>query len=357
MGSRCVRNWYEVARGVGIMLLALGRSHASALAQSSATSPQQALGTAAIPQTQVLVISGVGGEKRFSDVYRARSLAFATAAVVRFGVPDSMVTVLAEDSTRDPARVRGRSTRDNILRELARMGGRARSGDRVVVLLIGHGSMQDVSSRFNIPGPDISADEFRMALAPLRGVTVLFVNTASASGDFVAALSAPDRIIITATKSSREQNETYFPEHFLTAITSDVGDADKDGRVSLLEAFVYARREVERTFEQGNRIATEHALLDDDGDGTGHVDAGEKGPDGLRARAFFLQPLGGVALASDPRAATLMAERRQLELRIDSLRARRASLSEDAYQSALEPLMLSLADKARALRALEAKKP
>ena len=340
-----------------MLLLGGGTLPINAVAQSSVPALPPPVRSAGSPQTQVLVISGVGGEKRFSDAYRGWSLAFASAAVARFGVPDSMVTVLAEDSTRDPARVRGRSTRDNIVREVARIGGRARAGDRVVVLLIGHGSMQDATSRFNIPGPDISADDFRMALAPLRGVSILFVNTSSASGDFVKTLSAPDRIIITATKSSREQNETYFPEHFLTAITSDAGDSDKDGRVNLLEAFVYARREVARTFEQGNRIATEHALLDDDGDGMGHADASEKGPDGLRARAFFLQPLGGVALASDPRAATLLAERRQLELQIDSLRARRESLSEDAYQRALEPLMLSLADKTRALRALEVKKP
>ncbi|MEO6447263.1 MAG: C13 family peptidase [Gemmatimonadaceae bacterium] len=307
--------------------------------------------------THVLVVAGVGGERRFTETYRTWSLAFATAASTRFGVPDSLVTVLTENPARDPGRVHDRSTRANILRELARIGGRVRAGDRVIVLLVGHGSAGDGSSRLNVPGPDISAEDFSTAFAPMRGVDILFVNTASASGDFIRALSGPSRIVITATRSAREQNATYFPEHFLAALLSDAGDTDKDGRVNILEAFAFARREVERIFEQGNRLPTEHALLDDDGDGVGRNDASEKGPDGRRARAYFLEPLAGSALAADPRAATLLAERRKVEGALDALRGRRASMSESAYQDALEPLMLSLAEISGALRALEARTP
>jgi hypothetical protein len=202
----------------------------------------------------------------------------------------------------------------------------------------------------------MTADDFARVLSAARG-SVIFVNTASASGEFVKALSGKNRVIITATKSAREQNETYFPKHFVDALTGTAGDADKDGRVSMLEAFTYARREVERLFATGNRIASEHPQLDDDGDGVAHGDASEKGPDGVRARAVYLEPLGGVQTASDPRAATLLTERRVLEARIDSLRGRRASMTEEAYQRALEPLMVQLAEKTRELRALEVRKP
>jgi hypothetical protein len=163
--------------------------------------------------------------------------------------------------------------------------------------------------------------------------------------------------VITATRSAREQNETYFPAHFVKALTSASGDADKDGRVSLLEAFTYARKEVERFFEQGNRLPSEHPQLDDDADKKGRGDASAQGPDGRLAGTFFLEPLGGAALAADPRAAPLLATRRTLEARIDSLRAHRGTMPEEAYQAALEPLALRLAEVNRELRALEAKKP
>lgn len=335
---------------VGALLLATVCSGALVARASFAQSSRS-------PRTAMLVVAGVGGEKRLTDAYYGYATAIASVASTRFGIPDSLVVVLAEDSTRP--RVRARSTREQILASIRRLSSGMTQGDRLVIVLFGHGTSQGDESRFNIPGPDMSAADFAGALASLRDVGVLFVNTTSASGDFVKALAGPMRVVVTATRSAREQNETLFPGHFVAALTdaSGTADSDKDGRVNLLEAFTYARREVERVFEQGNRIATEHAVLDDDGDGVGHGDASEKGPDGPRARALFLEPLGGATLAADPRAATLLAERRELEGRLEALRARRTTMSEDAYQQALEPLMVALAEKARALKALEGKKP
>ncbi|MCC6928467.1 MAG: hypothetical protein IT359_05685 [Gemmatimonadaceae bacterium] len=311
----------------------------------------------AAPRTAILLVAGVGGEKRLTDAYHGYATAIADAASRRFGIPDSLIVVLAEDSTR--ARVRARSTREQILASIGRLSAGMRAGDRLVIVLFGHGTAQGNESRFNIPGPDMSAADFAAALAPLRDVSVVVVNTTSASGDFVKALAAPMRVVVTATRTPREQNETLFPAHIVAALTgaSGAADSDKDGRVNLLEAFTYARREVERVFEQGNRIATEHAVLDDDGDGVGHGDASEKGPDGPRARALFLEPAGGATLAADPRAATLLAERRELDGRLEALRSRRSTMSEEAYQKALEPLMVELARNASALKALEGKKP
>lgn len=336
------RKWYRSWALVGVALLLGG-------------GPRILSAQARPPRTSFLIIAGVGGEPRLSQQFMRWSRALVSTATTRFGVPDSLVILLAEDSTQ--ARVNARSSRDNILAQLTRLASAARAGDRVVVILFGHGSTQGEVSRFNVPGPDITPDDFRMALAPMRDASLIFVNTTSASGDFVKSLAGANRTIITATRSGREQNETLFPQYFVAALTSDVADVDKDGRANLLEAFTYARREVERVFEQGNRIATEHALLDDDGDGVGHNDASEKGPDGLRARTVFLEPLGGSTVAADPRAAKLLADRREVEGRIEALRAKRASMSEEEYQRAIEPLMVQLAETTRALRALEGKKP
>jgi hypothetical protein len=165
---------------------------------------------------------------------------------------------------------------------------------------------------------------------------------------------------VTATKSGVERNQTVFAKYFVQAYTADGADTDKDGRVSLLEAFRFARREVERDYEEGNRLLTEHAVLDDDGDGVGHADASEKGPDGVRARGIYLGAAGGAAaaaVANDPRAAPLLARKAELEASLDSLRRRKGSMKESEYQEALEALVVKLAETNKALRELEVKKP
>jgi hypothetical protein len=304
------------------------------------------------PRTTLVVVAGVGGEPRFTQQFRAMAQSMVRAAATRFALPDSQVWAFTEDSTFG----RGRSTKAAVEGALTRLVASGREGDRLVIVLFGHGNAQADVTRFNLPGPDMTVDDFARLLKAYPG-TLAFVNTGSASGEYVKALSGPRRIVVTATKSAREQNETYFPAFFVKALTESAGDADKDGRVSLLEAFTYARQEVERKFELANQLASEHPLLDDDGDGVGRGDASERAADGKLARSFFLEPLGGAAVANDPRAARLIEERRVLEARIDSLRAGRAAMSEAAYQKALEPLMVELAEKTRALRALEVRKP
>jgi hypothetical protein len=307
---------------------------------------------AAQARTSLVVVSGVSGDKRIALDMNNWSADLVAAAKARFALPDSQVYYFAEDSTRG----RGRSSKVNLETTFARLAGGSRDGDRMVVVLFGHGNAQAEVTRFNLPGPDMTVDDFVKALAPFKG-TVAFVHTGSASGEFAKALKGPGRLVITATKSAREQNETFFPRHFVRALAAGAGDADKDGRVSLLEAFTYARKEVERFFEQDNRLASEHPMLEDDGDGVAHSDASERGPDGRLARSFFLEPLGGAAVAANPQAAQLIEDRRRIEQRLDSLRSKRGGMSEEAYQRALEPLMIELAQKTQALRALEAKKP
>src|SRR5690606_4889944 len=163
-----------------------------------------------------------------------------------------------------------------------------------------------------------------------------------------------NRIVITATASSQERNETIFAEHFVAAFAGDAADADKDGRISLLEAYRYAQREVERVYERDNHLLTEHARLEDDGDGRGTaVPDGEQG-DGVLARRFAF---GGGALAaraeSDTALAALLRERGTLERKTEALRARKDSMDAGAYERELETLLVRLAEVTRAARERE----
>jgi hypothetical protein len=294
--------------------------------------------------THLVVITGVSGEARIGTEWHGMAMALATAATQRFGIPAARVTILEQDSTRDGGRVQGRSTKITIERVLGSIVRAMTATDRLVVVLMAHGSSLTGDTRVNLPGPDMTPADFARVLAPAAAPTIAFVHTGSASGEFVNELSGPRRIVITATKSAREQNETLFPGPFVQALTTDIADGDKDGRVSLLEAFTYAEHEVEQVFVKGGLLATEHALLED-------------GAEGGLARTFFLAPIGAGTFAGDnPATVAALVARAEVQARIDALRARRGSMTEDLYLQALEPLIVELVERTRALRVTPAVK-
>ena len=303
-------------------------------------------------QPHVLIVTGIPGEPRFADAFHTQSTTLAKALVQRHGVPRERISILAADPTRDPAWISAKATKGEIAKAIARIGLAAAPDDPILLVLLGHGSGSGADSRINISGPDLSAGELARELAPLGGRTVAVVNAASASGDFGKVLAGENRIIITATASSQERNETIFGEHFVAAFAGEGADADRDGRVSLLEAYRYAARETQRVYERDNRLLSEHARLEDDGDGRGTASPeGEKG-DGLLARRFAF---GGGALAaratSDTVLAGLLRERAELERKIEALRARKDGMETAAYERDLEALLVRLAEVNQAARA------
>ena len=218
------------------------------------------------------------------------------------------------------------------------------------LMLIGHGTFDGRTAKFNLRGPDISADDLAGWLAPLQRPVVL-INTASSSAPFITALSAPDRVVIAATKSGYEQNYARFGQYLAEAIVDRQADLDKDGQTSLLEAFLTASHQVKSFYAASGRLATEHALLDDNGDGLGTpadwyrgirpVRKAAEGSslDGYRAHQLHL--CHSEAEAHIPPG--LRARRDQLELEVLKLRDTKASFSEAEYFSRLETLLYEIA--------------
>ena len=312
-----------------------------ALSALSATAPL--LGA----QTRLVVVSGVSGEARFATLFQQWAQSMIDAARTRYGVPDSAIVWLAEDPARAPGRIAGRSTKEAIGSTLAATARRMGANERLLLLVIAHGTVGE-SPRLALPGPDVTPEELARMLAPFGDRDVGVVLAASASGDFIPALSAPNRVVIAAAKGM-EGNETRFPAHFVAAFAKEGADRDKDGRVSLLEAFAYAGAEVRREYDDDGKLLTEHALLDDDGDRAGSAPPGDTGTDGRLARRFVLE--GGRAAASgDPAVVALQGQKRELERKVDALRARKAQMAAAAYEEALESLLVELAGVNRQLR-------
>ncbi len=301
---------------------------------------------------RLLVVTGLAGEPQYVERFGKFGKTVVEAAKQRWGLGEAQVTWLAETAATE-APVRGRATRDAVLAALARLANETGPDDVVVVVMAGHGSEQGTEPRLNLPGPDLTGTDLAMALGAFEKQLVVVINTASASGGFVKALAGPRRIVVTATKSGFERNATMFGDFFARALASDEADTDKNGRVSVAEAYQFARGEVARAYQGGNRLQTEHAQLDDNGDGVGTAELGATG-DGTVARLVSFS-LKAEETSTDPKVAALLVERRRLETAIAALRGRKAAMDSTAYERELERLLIQLAETNQAIRAGQTK--
>jgi hypothetical protein len=308
-------------------------------------------------QSHLVIVSGLGGDKKYTQSFAALSQSLADAAAKRFNIADGEIQWFGEDSVSSKPHYRGQSTKINVEGALMQLATRAGANDQIVVVLIGHGSGDGPETKISIPGPDLSARDFAQLLARFPTQKIAFINLTSASGDMLPIVSGPNRVIITATKSAFERNESHFAQYFIDALVKDGADTDKDGRVSLLEAFRYAVVETKRLYENDTRLQTEHAQLDDMGAKVGVSEPDGKSGQGLFARRFFLD--GGIATqagANDPQLASLYKDKFALEDQIDQLRVKKASMTPDAYDDALETLLVQLARKAKSIREIEGRR-
>jgi len=301
-------------------------------------------------QTHILVVSGLTGEARFEATFHETATTILEAAHDRFAVPATHMTYLAATPATDPARIAGRSTKDEVLRVLEALAAGAEPDALIVIVLIGHGSASGGDDRLNLPGPDLSAEEFAAALGKFPTQRLVVVNAASASGGWIPALSGDRRTIITATRSATERHESYFGKYFAQAFASDGADTDKNDRISLLEVFEYARQEVQRYYEGERRMLTEHALLDDNGDGAGSLEPDPTTGDGAVARQIFLDQAARRGPVADSALAALQQRQDSLQTLVTALRGRKDTMPEAAYQRELERLLLDVARIGRQIR-------
>lgn len=310
-------------------------------------------------QPRLIIVGGLGGTPEYGNRFHDWAVKLYQAARQQ-GLSDDAIVFLAEDAGRD-RRIDGRSTRDAVAAALTAAAADTDPADPVTIVYLGHGSVREGDASMNLPGPDMAPSDLAPLLDALAPRPVSFVNTAPASGGFLESLAGPERTLITATRGAMERNETFFGGFFVEAFAGDDADADKDGRVSLLEAYEYARREVARRYESEGLILTEHALLDDNGDGVGtHEIAALPAADGLRARRQFLA--GDPALmagrdSEDPELRRLYGQKAAIQGRIDDLRARRETMEQAAYDDALEALLIELALVNRQIAAREGGPP
>jgi hypothetical protein len=302
-------------------------------------------------QHYLLIISGIGGIEAYNQQFPEAAISLRQSAI-KAGLDRQNIILLSAQPTDDTStnhRVSDKATINQALVEISKKVG---VDDRVFLVLIGHGNPRGKSAVFNLPGPDISADELDLALAVLGNTTTVVVNTASASGPFVKALSRENRVVITATSSAREYHATEFGGFFVAAFATPGADRDKDERISILEAFAYAQREVRRSFESDKRLLTEHALLDDNGDGEGSRKPGEYMDDGALANRIYLQQPLSLATGASGELLEMLQRKQEIEKSISKIKTQRNDMLLANYYAQLERLLVDLALLSREIRAL-----
>ena len=293
-------------------------------------------------RTSLILIKGASGSAEYVPRFNSQLQAWQKAAgragadVLTPSAPDTK----AADGETDCGRL------EKVLADLPKAGPAP-----VWLVLIGHGTWDGKEARFNMEGPDLSAADLAGWLKPIQRPMVI-INTSSSSAPFMPVLAGPDRTIITATRSGNERNYARFGESLAASLDDPAADYDQDGHPSLLEWFLRANSRTTEFYLTEGRIQTEHALIDDNGDGKGTPAAWFRG---LRAttKSRDNTPLDGSrahqrSLAPDPGSqqmtAAQLTARDQLEAEIDALRGHKTALPEDDYFRRLEALLRRLAE-------------
>ncbi len=297
----------------------------------------------------MLIVVGASGSPDYAGQF-SQWAELWQAAAAKAGAETILLGRSQEAGTTDRDRLQ------SILRERAATG-----REPLWIVLLGHGTFDGREAKFNLRGPDVNDAEFAQWLSSSKRPIVV-LNCAAGSGPFINRLSGQGRIVVTASKSGYELNFARFGQYLAESIADERADLDKDGQVSLLEAFLMASSRVNEYYRNHSQLATEHALLDDNGDGLGTpadwfrgIRATRRakdgaGLDGHRAHQIHL-------IKSDRERqmpADLRQRRDQIELTVALLRDQKEKLGEDAYYRQLEALMVELA---RLYRDAQAKAP
>ncbi len=307
-----------------------------------------------------LIVCGSGGDETYSKKFDdwGKRLRKAIAAHRK---QSTEVIVLLSESPDGPSTRTKTSELGNIKAALEKMSEEIGPEDDLYIYLIGHGSHWRRVSRFHVPGPDLTAEELARLLEPVRARRLVVLNAASASAGFINALSKPGRVVCTATKSVEEKNAPVFMEYFIQALEDGSADRNRDERVSVLEACRQAADLTEAHYLGQGLMATEHALIDDNGDGLGtrliaELDDGPSGRrkpraanalrDGALADRCFLKEF--TFPPTVPR--DLIDRYLSLLSDVEEFKLKKPEMEKDAYYSALETLLVKTAQANRRIR-------
>ena len=263
--SRCCR------LGVAQPMLVL--AFITVLNVASLTSAQQPAAEAVGGQRWAVILVGLPGDESHADLFRETADTWQKWLTESLDLPREQVLRLPRRTQENEAAAPA-LTADAIRTAINELNQKLKPNDSLWVFTLGHGNYDGKQAWFHLAGKDPSAENFGRWFSEVRCREQVLWLTQSNAGWFVKPLSRPGRIVIAATAADDESNETEFPHALATVVQSPAKmlDTDQDEKVSVAELFTAVVREVERRFQNDKRLPTEHAQLEDNGDGKGTED-------------------------------------------------------------------------------------
>jgi hypothetical protein len=294
---------------------------------------------AAHATSDVCVVVGAVGDPAYADGY-AKAAQIWQDDCKQAGAACTVIGL-------DPPKDNGPTDRDALKNWITTLD--PTSAAPVWLVYLGHGTFDGKDARLNLRGPDVTAAELADWLKTLQR-RLIFIDGSSCSSPFIPALAGPNRIIITATQSEHEVDYARFGEYFAAAVADPAADIDQEGQTSVLAAFVTASQRVQDFYSENDRMATEHALLNDNGSKQGTP------ADWFHGTRLIKQPKAGAASGDLARLVALipsaqeraltddqLRQRDQLEQDLAKLRTQKAQMAEADYYAALEKIFRQLA--------------
>lgn len=307
-----------------------------------------------------VIFAGAGADETYQAQFQQWSLELHEILARDYGYPPDDITLLVGRSDAAEPRISGPCRRDTISATMEALQKRLRAGDQVTFFFIGHGTSDDQDAKFVVAGPDITGRDFAASLQVFSDQDVIVVNTTASGYSFCSALSAAGRVIVCATRSAAERYDTVFVQYFLEALKGHAADRDKNRRVSMLEAFWYAREKVNKWYTDQDRLPSEHPTLDDNGDGIFNTNPDPAKDDGVLAEIAYLDSISATLteeLADGPLQEILRrltAKTQELERSAILLRNQKSEMAEKDYWQQMEALLIDLARTTRQLKSLGA---
>jgi len=293
-----------------------------------------------------VIMAGPTVGEQNKSTFRQWAFSLHDILVRDYGYSSDTVVLLYDRGDSDfngGQRIDGAVDQAGIKSALSELRERTKAGDQITLYLIGHGSGAEAEAKFNIVGPDITGIEFARMLDQFDQQDMIIINTTSASYGFSTSLSSEGRVVISSTRSPSERYDPVFSRYFIEALDSRNGDRDKNNRVSMLEAFEYARSNVEAWYGEQGRLASEHAGLDDNGDALFTLDPAADEADGRLAEIAYIDTFIDSDVNLSPQARNLKARMGELERSVFILRGRKADYLEADYWRQMEQLLVELA--------------
>lgn len=291
----------------------------------------------ALAESSALILRTPAGSPEHEEKFAKWTEGTRKALVEKFGFSPDRVIVLSDKKT----------VRAEIQKAFETLKQQLKPLDTFFLFFIGHGSGETGDYKLNISGsPDLTAADYNKLLSTLPAGRIVIVNGTPASGASIEALRAKNRVVITATRSGQEGNDTVFYNYFLEALQDSGADEDKDKKVSVWEAFKFATAGTERFYKEEGRLATEHPQIADNGGEKTGVTAKDI-PLIARSTSFLVdRPI----VSSDPKLQVLLNQRKDLEQKIEALRISKADIPEAEYDKQMEDLLVQLALKNQEIR-------